>query len=252
MWQKVRAVLGAQGWKSLLTVLALVYGGPLRAQYELGAAVGGYRYSVVARESDQRATASFNNIPSPGLTFAVFYRERCAPRTNLGIELQITRKSFNAQVFDGSRAGSTGIEARVDLYLMHLDITPEIRLNGAGNAVFRFGPQFGFLVGGTMTGGSWMSYPFNSSTSSFVGATPTNFKGDLRFLFGVGFRSSALQAVGLTVDPYFSLALGSILRDDPGATGSEVGIKIGCSLRKERTTMTQWVDRKMPVPATNR
>ncbi len=213
------------------------------AQYEVGASVGVYRYSLDGRKSDGHEYASFSHVPATAFTASLSYRERCASHTDLGVELQFTRKSFDARYSDGGIAGSDGTDAHVDLDLLHLNVALEVRLNSKGTAVVRFGPQVGFRVGGRMTGYHWSIYPYPNPSyrSWFVGATPSDFGGDLRFLFGLGFRSGT-GPWGVTFDPYCSTGVGILLKS-PGAKGTEFGVKIGCSLRREKTTLTQWVNR---------
>lgn len=221
--------------------------GTLMAQYELGASLGAYQYSIVERKEDH-AQATFDQLATPSFNASLFYRERWGKVMNLGVELQFSRKSFDARYGDGGLGGSRGTIAHVDLDLMHLSITPEMRLGGGDNAVLRIGLQIGFKLGGSMTGSSWVIYNGNERNSSYVGASPSDFKGDLRFLFGFGFRHRAVTPWGVTFDPYFSAAIGSILKDPPGAKGTEFGLKMGCSIRRERTPLMKLIDSKMPMP----
>ena len=218
------------------------------AQYELGAALGVYRNSLQPRKSDGHASAQFWHVSNPGLIASVFYRERGNKHTNLGFELQYTRKSFHARYSDGGLAGSYGTDAHVDLDLLHVNITLETKLNERGNAVIRFGPQLGFKLGGWMTGESWVSVPYNYSRSAFQHQAIPDFGGDLRFLLGMGFRSGAKSGSGVSFDPFLSAAIGSILKEAPGAKGMEYGMRLGFFLLREKTTLTQWVDRKPPTP----
>lgn len=217
------------------------------AQYELGASLGAYQYSIVERKEDH-AQANFDQLSTPSFNASLFYRERWGKVMNFGVELQFSRKSFDARYGDGGLGGGRGTIAHVDLDLMHLNITPEVKLGGRDNAVLRFGFQFGFKLGGSMTGSSWAWLGADRSSDVFVGADPQDFKGDFRFLLGLGYRHKADTPWGVTFDPYFSAAIGSILKDPPGAKGTEFGLKVGCSIRRERTPLMKLIDSKMPMP----
>ena len=247
MCQKVRMglLLYLRSWVAVTACSLTMISG---AQYEVGASFGLYHDALQGRRSEGYSYAEFDDLPVISLVASIHYRERCSSRTDLGVELQFVRKSFSVLAREGGLAGSSGIDADVSLYLMHLNITPEVKMNESGSIRLRFGPQFGFKLGGSVTGQKWVSYPFNYSTDTLARSAPSDLKGDIRFLFGMGFRSNALSKWAVTCDPYYSVAIGSILKIRPGAKGSDLGIKIGLTKRVDRRTLTQWIDKRMPTP----
>lgn len=229
------------------TALALCH--PMRGQYDLGVSVGVCRHSLWGKRSEGHGGTSFNHVRDPELTAAMFYRERIGTHVDLGLEAQLSRRRFAVHSSSGGLAGSQGLDAEVDLWLAHLSITPEVRMNSKASVVVRFGPQIGFKLGGRMTGYRWSSWPYGSSREDFVNASPDAFWGDIRFLFGLGFRASPDKVAGLTVDPYVSAALTSMLKERPGSRGTEVGLRIGIAIRRRGGTFTQWLEGLIPTPA---
>ena len=138
--------------RRVLSLYAMAYGALVAAQFDLGASIGVFQYDLRSKESDGHAYARFSELSNPGLTASIFYRERSSAQLDLGVEIQYTRRSFTTTYSHGSLAGSVGASDNVELHLIHLTITPELRLNPTRTAVMRLGPQVGFLVAGSMTG----------------------------------------------------------------------------------------------------
>lgn len=227
--------------KRVVLLYALACGVPLAAQFDLGVSFGMFHESLRSKESEGHAYVRFSDLSNPGPTASVFYRERSSDQLDLGVEVQYTRSVFTAIYSDGSVAGSVGASGEVELHLIHLTITPELRLNPSRTAVMRFGPQIGFLVDGSMTGYAWNSFPYQGSRTELQNAPASDFKGDVRVLFGLGLRSSATARVAVSFDPYFSASITSLLRQDPGAFSSEYGIRIGLVRRCKGRTLTQLI-----------
>jgi hypothetical protein len=234
--------------RGLLLTTALAFGSVAHGQYDVGLSIGVSRHTLVAKKSQGRGGASFYNIDQSAMTAAIFYRERVSAHVDLGVEAQVSHKRFSVYASDGSLAGSYGIQADADLWFAHLNITPEVRMNARASAVIRFGPQIGFKLGGSMTGRRWSQFPYSSSEEHFENAKPDVFTGDIRFLFGLGFRTSTGTSYGMTIDPYVSAAITSLLKQSPGCRGTELGVRIGIAIRCKGEPFTRWLDKRLPTP----
>jgi|GEM_PF-1323116 len=232
----------------VLTLVAFTI--TVRAQFDLGGSLGVYFYGIEPRDAQDQGYASFDKPnDEPAFTASLFYREKRSAHTDLGLELQYTMKEFDARYGYGGANSSEGKDVHVTLHLLHFGITPEVRMTYSGNTVVRFGPQIGLLISGRMSGYGWTNDVYSQTQTSYDGVRATDFKGDLRAFFGMGFRLPTGKACGLTIDPYVSASINSLLKSEPGSKGTEYGIKFGVARRSAREALTAIIDRKAPSPA---
>ena len=124
----------------------------------------------------------------------------------------------------------------VSLDMLYWNLHPEIRLSERGNMVLRTGLQFGWLLNSAVEGrsiswsqGSGSTPPSNTETE-VKEQFASDFKGDTRFLVGLGFRVPLGERTFLTVDPYWNTALSSLLNDielSISSRGCDAGILVG-------------------------
>lgn len=182
---------------------------------------------------------------------AVYYREQ-GPRTvRFATGLQVVRREFFAKYDGGGLGAGYGKEVDVRLDVLYWNLQPEIRMNERGSLVFRLGPQFGWLLNGTMEGNSssWSqgspgSTPPTSDTSELQRRYASDFKGDIRFLFGLGFRLPLGEATALTIDPYWSTAVTSMLDPEVASIamrGYDAGVLVGLSWRHPGQGFWPWL-----------
>lgn len=222
----------------LLMLVCLV--GRVSAQYDIGLALGGSAPGYWQGKGGRHEFAKVTDIDVPGPVIAVFYRERIASHVDLGVECQYARRSFSIQYGGGSPAGSyrTSVDAALDL--IHLSVTPEVRMDPAGNAVVRFGAMAGVLMGGQIHGERTSGGAVGFSKEELHGQQPADFIGDLRVLVGLGFRTSK-RTWAVSLDPFVTYGITSLLRNDPGLKTMEAGLKVGVCRRVERKTLSQWL-----------
>lgn len=202
-----------------------------------------------AREGEDHYGAGFDNEENDiAFTATAFYREKRSAHTDLGLELQYTRKEFDARYGYSGMSSGENKDVHVTLHLIHFGIVPEVRMTYSGNTVLRFGAQVGWLVSGRMTGTGQTYDLYGSTQSVYESASATDFKGDLRALFGMGFRLPVGSALGLTIDPYVSASIGSLLKVEPRSRGTDIGIKFGLAKHSTREALTSIIDRKTPTP----
>ena len=240
------------GGKPALRLLGwlLIPVGSLQAQFDVGGSLGAYHFTMEAREGEDHYGAWFDNKENDmAFTTTAFYREKRSAHTDLGLELQYTMKKFDARYGYTFLSSSDRTDVHVTLHLLHFGIVPEVRMTYSGNTVLRFGAQFGWLLSGRMTGtGNTYDLLSGSTQSEFENAPASDFKGDIRALFGMGFRLPVGNAMGVTIDPYVSASIGSLLSVEPGSKSTEIGIKFGLAWHSTRETLTSIIDRKTPTP----
>ena len=234
--------------KRVVLLYALACGVPLAAQFDLGVSFGLARYDIRAREGEGHAGASFADLSRPDLTASIYYREQHGSHTNLGLELSWARKEFRTSYSSGSRLGSAGTSAHVVLHTLNLAILPEVRLAERSGAVIRFGLSCGFRIAGSMTGSTYAYWPYQSYQADLVDEVPRDFGGELRVIMGFGFRIPTGQRSGITVDPYGAYGISSMLKVEPGSVSTELGLRLGWSLRMPKEGFTRWLDRHTPAP----
>jgi hypothetical protein len=99
-----------------------------------------------------------------------------------------------------------------------------------------------------MTGSTYAYWPYQSYRADLVDEVPRDFGGELRVIMGFGFRIPTGERSGITVDPYGAYGLSSMLKVEPGSLTTELGLRLGWSLRMPRGGMTRWLDRHTPAP----
>jgi hypothetical protein len=124
---------------AMYRVLLIVLGfGSLNvaAQYDVGISAGSF-LQVINEPVLQPVAAPWY--------VGLFYRERTALRTNIGMDVALVRAAYAGQWVDASRAG--GYAADVDrLAVMYLQLSPLFDVAIGENLVFRFGPQIGWKL----------------------------------------------------------------------------------------------------------
>jgi hypothetical protein len=233
--------------KRVLLLFALSWSVPLAAQFDLGVAGGLSRYDIRSRTGQGYAAASFLQLSRPDLTASIYYREQHGSHTNLGLELSWARKEFHTIYSSGSRLGSAGTSAHVVLHTLNLAILPEVRLAERSGAVIRFGLSCGFRVAGSMTGSTYVYGPYQSYQAHLVDEVPRDLGGELRVILGFGFRMPTGQRSGITLDPYGAYGISSMLKVDPGSVTTELGLRLGWSLRVPKEGLTRWLKRHTPA-----
>lgn len=186
-----------------------------------------------------RSRATFSSAQSIPWTMDVYYREQGPKAVRFATGLQVVRREFFAKYDGGGLGYGSGKAVDVRLDMLYWNLQPEICVNERGSLVFRLGPQFGWLLRGTMEGrsstwsqGSPGSGPPSSITSELQRRYTSDFKGDIRFLFGFGFRLPLGERTALTIDPYWSTALTSMLDPEVASIsmrGYDAGVMVGMS-----------------------
>lgn len=233
----------------LLILWVLLLGRAGHGQYVIGASVGGMLFELRSRSSgDPHSWANFDPAPGPFWTASIFYRERHFEHTNLGLELIYARKEFNTDYGGGGLGGGSSSEGFVKLDLLHIAIVPQVNLSKSGRSSIRFGVMNGFLLNGSITGrsSSW-SIVTGSSSAPLASGTASDFGGDLRLVFGMGFLFPLSGRTLFAFDPYFSPALGSLLKEEPRSKGMEWGLRMGLALRMPGTTISEWMGKIKPA-----
>jgi hypothetical protein len=115
------------------------------------------------------------------------------------------------------------------LDLIHLSIVPEVYLDPARNVTFRFGLQVGLGSIARVTGES-LDYGSGQEFKEFENERSYDFGADLRLLLGLGLRIPLQGRVALSLDPYASAGLSSIVHTSPRNICMEWGIRLGASL----------------------
>ncbi len=227
-----RIVLGA------VSVVASTLSG--HSQQLFGVSVGVMDFELHARKGEGHQIARFE--PSHGAfpTASVFFRDKRFTHFNWCFEAIHSRKEFSAYYSSGSLAGSQGAEGEVVLDLLHLSILPQVKLGPKGRTSIRFGFMHGIIIKSYFTGREWNSYPYQWSSRELHAEPAEDFIGDLRFLIGFGVELPTGERSIVTIDPYWSPAIGPLLARQPYSFGQEWGIRLGCGRMK--------LNRKSSVP----
>jgi len=211
-------------------IVLMAWGAPACSQFQLGASLGVFDSRIEGRSSEGHASADLYEYGGPFPTVAIHYRERRGSHANMGFELAWVRREFHAEYSNGGLGTQSGKDMDVRLDLLYFSIVPEVRLGARSTAVVRFGLQGGFLLDSRMRGRRWSvgGLPAQSVYDEwYEGSADEDFGGDIRAVFGFGFQLPLNERSGLVFDPYFSGSLNSLLKQEPGSKGVDLGMRIG-------------------------
>lgn len=226
----------------LRNLCALMLANPAFAQFDLGFSAAAYDFNIEARKSEGHAQAYFSEISTPAYGFSITYSERRSEHADITFALEFTRKSFHASYSNGGLGGGTSTAEHVDLDLLHFTIAPEVYLDPRKLAAVRFGVQVGWKLRGYATGRTWQyGYPPLSGPYDYEGAGATHFGGDLRGLFALHFQFGSGNGF-ITVEPYLSAPIGSLLKSEPGSRGNDFGLRLGWAWRMKGRTLFERID----------
>lgn len=212
--------------KVLIVLLACFSAPWLHAQHDWGMSLGGALLVTGPNKEESHDVSRFSD-EQPVLSLTLHYRGNRPKRTNLGYELQFARRAFSTYFSQGGHVGSQGVDVSAELLTAHAGLLWRTRTDSEGTLGFCYGFQFGGVVGGSMTGRSWNSYPYQWSSENYDHAYPGPFgmslRGNLGFwcLFGESGRGS------LYVEPNVSVSVLSICEFGFGTPPFEPGIKLG-------------------------
>ena len=235
-------------WCALTAVLVTLLSSPLVAQHLVGASVGGHYFTLLGRPSGSHASASFDPGPGPFWTASFFYRDERYAHTNLGLELIYTRKEFTAHYSNGSLAGSYGTRGFVELDLLHLALVPQVYLSASKRSSIRFGIMNGIVLRGRIRGEQYHHVAWTHWEKWLDNEPAEDFGGDVRLLFGFSRVFPVGNSWAITADPFYCVALGSLLKEEPRARGWEAGLRVGFALRRAGLGITGLLD-NVPVPS---
>ncbi|MCC7503505.1 MAG: hypothetical protein IT229_13315 [Flavobacteriales bacterium] len=216
-----------------VVLLAWLISHAVSAQFDVGAAVGVFDHRIDGKSGKDDHQAMHEAYGAPFPTASLYYREQREGPTNLAFELAYSRKEFSA-VFQEQDLGRTnGKDLDVRLDMLHVGVIPEVKLGTMSKAVVRFGLQVGFLLNSRMRGWEWSSgpdVPGGYQRNWTEGSAKGDFGGDVRALFGFGFQIPVNERSIVTVDPYLSGSVTSMLKDAPGSRSTEWGLRIGYAI----------------------
>ncbi len=213
----------------LITLPASVFG-----QFDYGISIGGVLTELHAKSSDNpHITARVGNVGRTAFSASAFYRERYSAFVDLGVDLTLAHRSFNASYSESGLGGGMDKTVRAELDQLYIGVKPEIRMDAKRNAVVRFGFMMGFRVGGSARG-AFSTWSVTGQGNRINDADLTrDFGGDLRFAFGFGFRAPVGEQWAITIDPEATIAFTSMLNQGAGMRGSDIGLRIGLSRRSK-------------------
>lgn len=214
-------------------------------QFVVGVSAGAFRQKLIGRADD--ASHDFTDVDqvvSPVFTASAFYRERYCANVDLGLELTFVHRSFSAYYGSYGLAGTRFRSVHAELDQLYLCITPEVHLNASGNSVVRFGVMSGVRIGGSAEGESYSSGVIGNDRHA-INAT-NDFGGDLRLVFGFGFRLPLGDRWSVSLDPYSNTAITSMLKSASGIRGTDVGLRIGLGRRFFGKPVTKWLAANTP------
>lgn len=234
--------------RNAVLIVLLVATVPLAAQYDLGGAIGLHSRKLYSRQVGGHSSSTFSEMVRPDYNVGLLYREKHGRRTNLGLELTWMRQEFQCRYFNGGLAGGTSSSVHVVLHTLNFAVLPEVRLGAWSEAVVRFGVSCGFRVGGSKTGYRSEQWPYRSQVEVFDNDVPDDFGGELRAIFGFGFKVPTAVNGGITIDPYVAYGFSSMLKVDPGSRSTEVGLRMGWVFRCNMQGFLPWLDKHTPMP----
>ncbi len=219
--------------KNIILCAVLTAQVSVRAQYEFGACLGGFVYDLSGSNKGSPYRPTFSSSQEFPFTAALYYRERTGRVANFFSDVTYQRRVFSAHLHSSGLGGGTDTFANVRLDHVYLTFGPEF---GADHFSFRFGLQLGCLAHGIMEGESntW-SQISGSSWETIPSSRASDFTGDVRFLFA--FRSSVPLggSWGMTIDPFISTPISSMLKgQDPKVVSRDAGLRIGLYRRVDR------------------
>lgn len=158
------------------------------AQYDVGVSLGAYGYEM-RTGSRSRGGSGYGSAQALPIIASVWYRERGENWMRFGLEIQWTRKVFHANYSTGGLGFGTNYRSDIRIDLLHVNVLQEVRIDRSGQFLFRIGPQFGFLVGGSEAGSFVGWSMLSSGTSGTIGGERfhRHFKGDIRWLMSFGY-----------------------------------------------------------------
>ncbi len=195
-------------------------------QYDLGLSVGGAIQVMGPSKEKGHHYSRFSDV-GPVISVTAHYRRRRPKRTNLGLEVQFTHREFSMRASSGSVAGSKGIDASVQLSTVYANVIWETRTDSTGLVGYRYGFQVGALVGGSMTGRTWSTIPYQWAQEQFDNSYPSPFGGDLRGYIGLGIQASKSARHSVIVDPFLTFSITPLTSEGLGARSVEGGVKLG-------------------------
>lgn len=210
--------------RAALVFLLIVQG--LQAQYDWGLSLGGAIPLMGPDRKDGHHASRFSD-EQPVLSVTLHYRGNRPKRTNLGYELQFARRAFSKYFSEGSVAGSQGIDVSAVLVTAHAGLLWRTRTGNKGVHGFCYGFQLGGVVGGSMSGRSWNSYPYQWSNMDYDHAFPSPFGMSLRVNLGFWYLFRESDRGSLYIEPNVSASALSFCEFGFGTPSVEPGIKLG-------------------------
>lgn len=192
-------------------------------------------------DGDPHVDSHVWNVGRAAFSASVFYRERYSGFADLGFDLTLAHRSFNASYSDGGLGGGSSTAARAELDQLYIGVKPEVRLDAKRSAVVHFGFMAGFLVGGSAKGTSSSWSAAGPGSRNEDADLTNNFGGDLRFAFGLGFRVPVSDRWVITIDPEWTIAFTTMLRQPAGMRGSDIGMRIGLSRLSNGRSLTSFI-----------
>lgn len=220
----------------LLTLIALGSSRVVIAQFDVGVGFGLFEQRL--EPGSGAGHASFSSADMPGMAWSLTYREQNARRLRLGAQILVTKRAFDVVYESVVLGGRYGAEAKVDLLLLHAYLLPEFRLDRRGVLCVRAGLGSGLRLAGKVSG---LGFDWNVAnppdTLVLDKEKPRAFQGDLRALAGVGGRVPLGDFVAITIDPWCTYALGSMLKPSPGSRGVDFGLAVGVACAIDGPTL---------------
>lgn len=134
-------------------ILLLVLPRTVWSQFDYGIAAGGVLTELHTKVSDDpHLTTSVEDVSRTAFSASIFCRERYSGFVDLGFDLTLAHRSFNARYGVGGLAGSTSSSVRAELDQLYFGVKPEVRMDAKRSAVVRFGLMAGFRIGGSAKG----------------------------------------------------------------------------------------------------
>lgn len=219
------------------------------AQYDIGLSVGSFLEWTHVRRSNDRDFVSLQRIGIPPFTASLHFREQIGNKGDIGFELQFVRRAFHIEYGFNALGGYNNTEGDVVLNILYLTIAPQFKLNRSGTAVFRFGPMIGKKLGGRFVGernsAGASSGVYTVTNSVIDGPLPDLFKGDIRFLVGLGLLRPWNDTWRIGLDLYSSMTVFSAIKDPRGVGMFDLGLSLGIAHRSGRRPISIYLD---PIP----
>jgi hypothetical protein len=219
------------------------------SQFDYGITAGGVLTELHAKISDDpHLTTSVEDVSRAAFSASLFYRERYSDFVDLGFDLALAHRSFNAKYGVGGLAGSTSSSVRAELDQLYFGVKPEVRMDAKRSAVVRFGVMAGFRIGGSAKG-TYLNSGGYGNTLNHEADLIRDFGGDFRFAFGFGFRIPLGDRWAISIDPEATMAFSSMLNEGAGMRGTDMGLRIGLSRRSMDRALTELFKAPPPDPS---